>query len=68
MTAQVIGAIHWQALRLWLKGAPVCGELLILAECTEEVLLLPSAMTFSRRPAYSERASSSTRVFTPGND
>jgi DUF1365 family protein len=23
MTAQVIGAIHWQALRLWLKGVPV---------------------------------------------
>jgi len=23
MTAQVIAAIHWQALRLWLKGAPV---------------------------------------------
>jgi DUF1365 family protein len=23
MTAQVIGAIRWQALRLWLKGAPV---------------------------------------------
>ena len=23
MTAQVIGAIHWQALRLWLKGNPV---------------------------------------------
>jgi uncharacterized protein len=23
MTARVIGAIHWQALRLWLKGAPV---------------------------------------------
>ncbi|MHB8381396.1 MAG: DUF1365 domain-containing protein [Candidatus Binataceae bacterium] len=23
MTAQVIGAIHWQALRLWLKRAPV---------------------------------------------
>lgn len=23
MTAQVIGAIHWQALRLWLKGTPV---------------------------------------------
>lgn len=23
MTAQVIGAIHWQALRLWLKGSPV---------------------------------------------
>jgi DUF1365 family protein len=23
MTAQVIGAIHWQALRLWLKRNPV---------------------------------------------
>lgn len=23
MTAKVIGAIHWQALRLWLKGVPV---------------------------------------------
>jgi DUF1365 family protein len=23
MTAQVIGAIHWEALRLWLKGVPV---------------------------------------------
>ena len=23
MTAQVVGAIHWQALRLWLKGTPV---------------------------------------------
>jgi DUF1365 family protein len=23
MTAQVVGAIHWQALRLWLKRAPV---------------------------------------------
>lgn len=23
MTAQVVGAIHWQALRLWLKGSPV---------------------------------------------
>ncbi len=23
MTAQVVGAIHWQALRLWLKGNPV---------------------------------------------
>ncbi|MBB1088416.1 DUF1365 domain-containing protein [Lysobacter sp. SG-8] len=23
MTAQVFGAIHWQALRLWLKGVPV---------------------------------------------
>lgn len=23
MTAQVIGAIHWQALQLWLKGTPV---------------------------------------------
>lgn len=23
MTAQVIGAIHWQALRLWLKGTPM---------------------------------------------
>jgi DUF1365 family protein len=23
MTAQVIGAIHWQALRLWLKRVPV---------------------------------------------
>lgn len=23
MTVQVIGAIHWQALRLWLKGTPV---------------------------------------------
>ncbi|GAC1458408.1 MAG: DUF1365 domain-containing protein [Steroidobacteraceae bacterium] len=23
MTAQVLGAIHWQALRLWLKGNPV---------------------------------------------
>ncbi len=23
MTAQIVGAIHWQALRLWLKGNPV---------------------------------------------
>jgi uncharacterized protein len=23
MTAQVVGAIHWQALRLWLKRNPV---------------------------------------------
>jgi DUF1365 family protein len=23
MTAQVVGAIHWQALRLWLKRVPV---------------------------------------------
>jgi DUF1365 family protein len=23
MTAQVVGAIHWQALRLWLKGNPI---------------------------------------------
>ena len=23
MTLKVIGAIHWQALRLWLKGTPV---------------------------------------------
>jgi DUF1365 family protein len=23
MTAKVIGAIHWQALRLWLKRVPV---------------------------------------------
>ncbi|MBC7989009.1 MAG: DUF1365 domain-containing protein [Luteimonas sp.] len=26
MTAQVVGAIHWQALRLWLKGNPVHGH------------------------------------------
>ena len=23
MTAQVVGAIHWQALKLWLKRTPV---------------------------------------------
>jgi DUF1365 family protein len=23
MTAQVVGAIHWQALRLWLRGNPI---------------------------------------------
>jgi DUF1365 family protein len=22
MTAKVIGAIHWQALKLWIKGVP----------------------------------------------
>jgi len=26
MTAQVVGAIHWQALRLWLKRTPVHGH------------------------------------------
>ena len=26
ITAKVIGAIHWEALKLWLKGAPLHSQ------------------------------------------